>query len=74
MDNDEALVKHVARAMCEADGKDPDEPIRTGKMITTSPSKGVQQREEEVFPGWQSYMADARRFVAAYKALRTRLN
>jgi hypothetical protein len=60
---DDDRVERVARAMCKADGKDPDEQMPTGHVTVRA---FVQ--EEATVSAWQKYEPEARRFIAALDA------
>ena len=65
--NDEQRVNRVARALCVADGYDPEEMIYvTGGAVEVD---GTDYHREIMAPAWHSYDAEARRFVAAMVAL-----
>jgi hypothetical protein len=66
---DPRVVK-VARALCRAVGKDPDDPVGTGRTLRTRGTSGVLLQEEKV-PCWQDRdrLDEARKFVAAFDAL-----
>ena len=53
-------VEQVARAICAADGKDPDERVRTSHTGEAEPERP---------PNWHRYRDEARRIVAAFEAL-----
>ena len=60
-------VERVARAMCTADGKDPDEQMPTGRMETVRSGNAVV-RQAITISGWQNYEPQARKFIAAFDA------
>ena len=60
-------LERVARALCGIDGHSPDEAVDTGKRI----SRGFLGSEAESEPRWHRYRDEARRFAAAYDAMRT---
>jgi hypothetical protein len=62
-------VERVARAMCKADGTDPDLRIPTGRMETVALPSGGMERREQTKAAWQDYEREARRFVAAFDAV-----
>lgn len=64
---DDPRIERVARALCEADGKDPEEDYLTGRTLTTRTRNSVSQKSETV-PRWQTYHNEAKRFVAALDA------
>src|SRR5688572_24220451 len=63
-------VVKVARALCRAVGKDPDDLVGTGRTIRTRGTSGVLLQEEKV-PCWQDRdrLDEARKLVAAFDAL-----
>jgi hypothetical protein len=62
-------IYRVARALCVIDGKDPDSETPTGVMETVQTQHGSERRPVTV-PAWKEYEHDARRFVAAFDAVR----
>lgn len=58
-DTETPIFEAMARAMCEADGFDPNEQVddahAVGKIIT--------------YPRWQTYLDEARRQYRAYRAM-----
>jgi hypothetical protein len=65
MSNDR--VECVARAMCQADGNDPDEQIETGGMETVHSGRGLERRSATK-AAWEDYERKARVFIAALDA------
>lgn len=63
---DESRVERVARALCQADGKDPDA-LSLGKMVSERPGSAFVRRQE-TFPSWKNYEEEARRFIRAFDA------
>lgn len=66
---DNALIEKVARALCQASGGAPDEPVKTGKLITRQVGN-TQFQEDETRPKWRSFEAEARSHIAAWSVLR----
>ena len=65
---DEDRIGRVARAICAADGQDPDEVIHLGvEEVGDGPET---YRRDVLVPPWTSYDGVARRFIAAARALR----
>ena len=64
MSNDR--VECVARALCKADGNDPNVLVPTGRMILTG------EHGPEFCFAWTEYQKEARRFVAALNAATAR--
>jgi len=60
-------IERVARALCQADGRDPDRSIETGQWETVL-SGGHQTQRPVTLRGWKVYEKDAKRFVAALDA------
>jgi hypothetical protein len=60
-------IERVARALCQADGRDPDRSIETGQWETVV-SGGHQTQRPVTLRGWKVYEKDARQFVAALDA------
>lgn len=61
-------VERAARAMCEADGKKPDEQMPTGRTETVRLSANSVEQREVTISAWRSYEKEARRFIAALNA------
>jgi hypothetical protein len=64
---DDPRVERVARALCQADGKDPDKDITTGRMEVVRTHNTATQREVTE-PQWKGYEPEAVRFLAAFDA------
>ena len=64
-------IERVARALCQADGRDPDRSIETGQWETVV-SSGLQTRRPVMLRGWKVYEKDARQFLAALDAAQDR--
>jgi hypothetical protein len=60
-------IERVARALCQADGRDPDRSVETGQWQTVA-SGGHQTRRPVTLRGWKVYEKDARQFLAALDA------
>jgi hypothetical protein len=60
-------IERVARALCQADGRDPDRSIETGQWETVV-SGGHQTQRPAMLRGWNVYEKDAKQFVAALDA------
>jgi hypothetical protein len=60
-------IERVARALCQADGRDPDRSVETGRWETVV-SGGCQTRRPVTLRGWKVYEKDARQFLAALDA------
>jgi hypothetical protein len=60
-------IERVARALCQADGRDPDRSIETGQWETVV-SGGHQTQRPVTLQGWKVYEKDAKQFVAALDA------
>lgn len=60
-------VERVARAMCAADGKDPDAQIETGEMENLRKG-GAFERGPKTILAWEKCEPEARRFIAALDA------
>jgi hypothetical protein len=60
-------VERVARALCQADGRDPDRAIETGQWETIE-SGGLQTRRPVTLRGWKAYEKNAKQFLAALDA------
>jgi hypothetical protein len=66
----EPRVEKVARALCRAVGRNPDDLVGTGRTIRTRGTSGVLLQEEKV-PCWRERdrLDEARKFVAGFDAL-----
>jgi hypothetical protein len=64
-------IERVSRALCQADGRDPDRSIETGQWETVV-SGGLQTRRPVTLRGWKVYEKDARQFLAALDAAQDR--
>jgi hypothetical protein len=64
-------IERVARALCQADGRDPDRSIETGQWETVT-SGGLQTQRPVTLRGWKVYEKDARQFLAALDAAQDR--
>jgi hypothetical protein len=69
-------IERVARAMCQANGGNPDGQVPTGETerVTTSSSPLHTSTEEQpvTVPAWKKYEQEARRFIAAFDACQGR--
>ena len=65
---DEGRVARVARALCVADGQDPEAVIEVGGE-TIDLGDGVMWHREAEIPAWTSYAGEARRIIAVMVAL-----
>ncbi len=66
--SDEDRIGRVARALCVADGKDPDKVVRTGTEDVEMDPGFSYDRDIEA-PAWTTYAGQTRRFIAAARAL-----
>ena len=66
--DDDPLLERVARAICEADGLDPDARYETGKLLPGEADK-ERGKEAETRPNWVRFCRQARLFLAAHEAL-----
>jgi hypothetical protein len=66
-DGNDPRIERVARALCQADHKDPDAEHETRERETSNPMELAHKR----IPNWQGfgYVKEATKFVAAYDAL-----
>jgi hypothetical protein len=64
-------VERVARALCQADGRDPDRSIETGQWEMVV-SGELQTRRPVTLRGWKVYEKNARQFLAALDAAQDR--
>lgn len=62
-------AESVARALCEHDGRRPDDVIRTGRAAPAMSADGVVELALILAPAWTTYLGEARRFIAAFEAL-----
>ena len=65
---DENRVAYVARALCVADGLDPEEHIYVGDRETVEVD-GPTEYREKMGSAWTTYLSEARRFVTAARAM-----
>jgi hypothetical protein len=54
---DDETLERVARAMCQADGKDPDQRHLTGDVETVRSAGGGSSQEDVTIPMWRRYLA-----------------
>lgn len=66
---DEEQIARVARALCVADGQSPDAEITIGTHDVETDAGGIGYRRTVKGPAWTSYVGEARRFIAAARAL-----
>jgi len=64
---DDSRIELVARAFCEADGKDPDE-MHQGDRLPPVAGE-VAALDYEVVPNWQDHATAAKKFVMAFDVL-----
>jgi hypothetical protein len=64
---EEDRVARVARALCIADGNDPDAEVTIRMDVTEDDTHG-DRYQDVVSEGWMTYITEARRFVAAARA------
>ena len=68
MNFDEEQVARVARALCETDGQDPRPTSRLGRAVVDE-GDGGERYHEVTAPAWTTYAGEARRMIAAVKAM-----
>ncbi len=61
----------VACALCEADGKNPDEDIPTGELETVALGATRVMERAVTVKAWQAYEAEARKFIIAARTMET---
>lgn len=66
--SDEDRIARVARALCVADGQDPEAEITVGTDVVDE-GDGGERYHEVMAPAWTSYAGEARRFITAARAL-----
>lgn len=59
----------VACALCEADGKNPDEDVATGELQTVRVGHASLVQRAVTMKAWQSYENEARKFIVAARAM-----
>ena len=64
---DEDRIARVARALCAADGNDPEAMIEIGMDLVEE--AGGERYHDVVAPAWTTYTREARRFIAAARAM-----
>ena len=57
----------IARALCVADGQDPEAEITVGTDVVEE--GGGKRYYEATAPAWTSYAGEARRMIAAVRAM-----
>lgn len=65
---DEERVARVARALCIADGNDPDAEVTIRMDLVEDDAHG-DRYHDVVGESWMTYITEARRFVAAMRAM-----
>lgn len=65
---DEDRLNRVARALCVADGRDPDEVVKVGTEAMPI-DRGMSFQQDVHGPAWTTYTSEARRMVAAMIAV-----
>jgi ribonuclease PH len=65
--SDEDRIARVARALCVADGQDPEAEITVGTDVVEE--GGGERYHEVTAPAWTSYAGEARRMIAAVRAM-----
>ncbi len=66
--SDEDRIARVARALCVADGSDPEAPIAVGADVVDE-GGGVERYHEVTAPSWTTYAGEARRTIAAVRVM-----
>ena len=61
-------IERVARALCQADGKNPNAEHQTHENETTRVGAAYQIGPKSI-PNWYDYATEAKKFVAAFDAL-----
>ena len=61
-------IERVARAMCQADGNNPDEQVPTAEREIVTSSGPMHRDQAVIVSRWKTYEQKARRFVAALDA------
>ena len=65
--SDEDRIARVARALCVADGHDPEEVIHLGTDEVEA--GGTTYSRDVLVQAWTTYVSEARRKIAAVKAM-----
>ena len=69
---DDSRIELVARALCEAGGKDPDETCQGDRATKQTPGGGFEETYDDV-PNWRykdnGFVADAKRFILVFDIL-----
>jgi hypothetical protein len=68
MSENDPRIERVARAICLAEGEDPDAEHLTHEHETTKVG-ATHQRGPKSIPNWRDYVKEATKFVAAFDAL-----
>ncbi len=58
----------MARALCKADGQDPEAEITIGSDVVDE-GDGAERYHEVTAPAWTTYASEARRMIAAVRAM-----
>ena len=66
--SDEDRIARVARALCVADGQDPEASITVG-IDEVENGDGGEHYHKVTAPAWTSYAGEARRMIAAVRAM-----
>jgi hypothetical protein len=66
MVDSDTRIERVARALCQADGKKPDDEHQTRETETTRIGAA---RGPKRIPNWRNYVKAATKFVAAFDVL-----
>ena len=65
---DEERIDRVARALCVADGRDPEGLVSSHNNVEVGLG-GTELHREIVLPAWTFYAGEARRMIAAVRAM-----
>jgi|HubBroStandDraft_6_1064221.scaffolds.fasta_scaffold207909_4 hypothetical protein len=68
MSESDQRIERVARAICQAEGEDPDAEHLTHENETTRVGAAYQFGPKSI-PNWHDYKKEATKFVAAFDAL-----
>ncbi len=65
--SDDDRIARVARALCAADGQDPEEVIHLGTDEVEA--GGTTYSRDVLVQAWTTYVSEARRLIAAVRAM-----
>lgn len=67
--SDEDGIARMARALCVADGNDPETEIMVGTDDIEPDNSGIDYRRTITVPAWTTYAGEARHMIAVVQAM-----